>query len=111
MRRRFGIKEKVNVLTMLYSGMSKKSLANLLGIETREITIWDLRYKQYGIRGLEPHCHHVVSPEQKRLMVEEYLSGHSSTREICVKYDVSLTSLKTYLRQYRKGEFRRSSPD
>lgn len=102
--KRFNTQDKLNVLTLLRTGMSKKSIARLLQIDKREITIWDLRYQQYGLSGLEPARKRVISQEFKRQAVEEYLAGGVSMRQLCTKYNVCLSSLKNWLRQYRKEE-------
>ena len=98
--KRFHARDKMEVLNLIRSGISKKSIARLLQIDKREITIWDLRYQQHGIRGLEPLRKRTISPAVKRQIVEEYLEGGISKREICAKHGISLSSLKNWLHQY-----------
>ena len=104
MARRFTQQDKVNVLTMLYSGMSKKALARLIGIDKREITIWQLRYRRNGVEGLAPLRRAVMTREQKDDIVRQYLQGTASMREVAAEHDICLSSLKNWLRQYRNEE-------
>ena len=102
--KRFHPQDKLNVLNLIRSGMSKKYVARLLQVDKREITIWDLRYQQYGIRGLDPLRKRTISPDVKRQIVEEYLGGGISQREICAKHGICISSLKNWMRQYRNEE-------
>ena len=100
--RRFSAKDKKSILNLLYGGMSKVYAAHLFKVDKREITIWDLRYRQYGMRGLEPLRKRTISPVVKRQIVEEYLGGGISQREICAKHGICISSLKNWMRQYRE---------
>ncbi|MBQ8050713.1 MAG: helix-turn-helix domain-containing protein [Bacteroidaceae bacterium] len=99
--RRFTPQDKLHVLTLLKNGASKKSIARLLQIDRRDITVWDLRYQRYGAEGLEPTFKRTISPDLKRQMIDEYQAGGISTRELCAKYNVCLSSFKNWRRQYQ----------
>ena len=98
---KFSIQDKKDILTMLHSGVSKKAVARLVGIEKKELTIWELRYQQYGMQGLAPLQRRTLSADYKKQLVNEYLNGDLSMREMCAKHGVCLSSLKNWLRQYR----------
>lgn len=97
---KFTIQDKKDVLTMLHSGVSKKCIARLLGIDKKEITIWDMRYQRYGMQGLKPLGRRLFPEDYKKQVVNEYLLGNDSLREACAKYGICLSSLKNWVRQY-----------
>lgn len=111
MRRGITKQDKVNVLTMLYSGMSKNSLSRLTGIDKREITIWQLRFKRGGVDGLEQLRRKVLTKEQKYEIVRQYLAGNCTMREVVAEHNICLSSLKNWMRQYREemGEIKEVS--
>ena len=98
--RRFTAKDKKSILNLLYGGMSKKSLANILGIEKKEITVWDLRFRQNGMDGLEPLRRRSYTEAFKQQVVSEYHNEGISTRQLCVRHNISLSTLKNWLRRY-----------
>ena len=97
---RFSIQDKKDVLTILHSGVSKNLIARLLGIDKKEITIWDLRFQHYGQKGLAPLGRRRFPEEYKKQVVGEYLLGNISMRELCARQGVSLSTLKNWLHQY-----------
>ena len=98
--RRFTSQDKEHILTMLHSGVSKKTIARLLQIDRRDITIWDLRYQRYGVEGLEPRFKHTIPAATKRQIVEEYLNGGISMRQLCTEHNICLSTLKNWRKKY-----------
>ena len=102
--RRFTSQDKLHVLTLLKSGASKKSIARLLQIDRRDITVWDLRYQRYGAEGLEPTFKRTIPAATKRQIVEQYLKGGISARQLCADNNICLSTLKNWRRQYLEAQ-------
>ncbi|MBQ8050813.1 MAG: helix-turn-helix domain-containing protein [Bacteroidaceae bacterium] len=99
--RKFTVKDKKKVLDLLHDGMTKNALARLLGIERKRITIWELRYKEKGIEGLEPPARRRYTQAFQRQLVREHLRNKTSMCELCAKYNISLSSVKNWVHKHR----------
>jgi len=61
-----------------------------LGITESTLRRWVISYKSYGSEGLIPKSkNRTYSPELKIKVVEEYLSGSSSMKGLCLKHAIS----------------------
>ena len=101
MRQSFTFNDKVNILTLLYSGMSKNRLSRIMQIDRRDITMWELRFQNFGIQGLKRLRRCTIPMEYKQEVVDACVSGEGSLRQIAADYNVSYSSLKNWLRQSR----------
>ncbi|MCD8041843.1 MAG: transposase [Bacteroides sp.] len=62
------------------------------------------RYQKYGMEGLENYKKTVVSFELKEQIIQEYAADCLPLWQLCVKYDVSHSSVCRWIRQYKSGE-------
>jgi len=102
MKRSFSLEQKVNVLTLLFSGASRKSVAESLRIDRREITIWELRYRRFGLDGLRRLRRCNFPEELKQEVVQVCLSGQDSFRQLAVDYNVSYSTIKNWVREAQR---------
>lgn len=101
MKRSISFEQKVNILTLLFSGASRKGIADSLRIDRREITLWELRYRNFGLDGLQ-RLHRCNFPEDfKQEVVQACLSGKDTFRQLAVDYNVSYSTLKNWVREAR----------
>ena len=92
--------DKVNVLTLWFSGESYTNIIHTYRIDKKELSLWRKRFLTYGILGLQP-LHKCTFPEEyKRDVVKACLRGDKSKREVAVEYNVSFSSLKNWCKQY-----------
>ena len=104
MRRKFTFDEKINVLTLLFSGASKASLARMMKIDRRDISMWELRFHNYGIHGLK-RLHRVNFPEEfKQEVLASYQQGGISMRQLAADYNICYYTLRNWLREERTNE-------
>lgn len=101
MKRCFTFEQKVNVLTLLFSGARRKSIAESLRIDRREITLWELRFRHFGLDGLQRLRRCNFPEEFKQEVVQACLSGKDTFRQLAVDYNVSYSTLKNWVREAR----------
>lgn len=102
MKRSFSLEQKVNVLTLLFSGATRKSVAESLRIDRREITLWELRYRRFGLDGLRRLRRCNFPEELKQEVVQACLSGQDSFRQLAVDYNVSYSTIKNWVREAQR---------
>ena len=102
MKRSFSLEQKVNVLTLLFSGATRKSVAESLRIDRREITLWELRYRRFGLDGLWRLRRCNFPEELKQEVVQACLSGQDSFRQLAVDYNVSYSTIKNWVREAQR---------
>ena len=63
---------------------------------------WIILYNARGSEGLVPQSkNRKYSPEMKEKVVQEYISGKSSLRELCKKYSISCHGMvMTWIKRY-----------
>ena len=99
-KRRFTMYDKVNVLTLWFSGESYTNIIHTYRIDKKELSLWRKRFLTYGILGLQPLRKCTFPEEYKREVVKACLRGDKSKREVAVEYNVSFSSLKNWCKQY-----------
>ena len=102
MKRSFSLEQKVNVLTLLFSGATRKSVAESLRIDRREITLWELRYRRFGLDGLRRLRRCNFPEELKQEVVQACLSGQDSFRQLAVDYNVSYSTIKNWVHEAQR---------
>ncbi len=63
------------------------------------------RYNKYGMDGLEKYKKTVVTFELKEQIIHEYEADLLPLWQLCVKYDVSYSSVCRWIRQYKSGGY------
>lgn len=96
--------ERVKAVTDYLNGIrSISEITNDLSIKSaRSVRDWVGIYKVQGEVGLLPCKKNTAyTKEFKTMMVEKYIAGESSLRELCVKYGIkSHTTLKSWILLY-----------
>jgi len=110
---RFTVEEKVRLVEAYLTGeKSQGAIGREYKIERRTLKGWVQQYKLYGTVGLRGTAiNRKYSPALKRQVVEEYLWGPASLRELCAKYDISGKSLlRSWIKCYNgHRDFRQSN--
>lgn len=111
-RTKYTLEERVNAVhQVIDEGYSKKSVAKEYGVDRSTITNWIRKFKVDGMDGLK------VTSTKKRYhstlklnAVQDYLSGEYSLNDVCLKYNISDSSvLRVWIKKYTKGETNKSS--
>ena len=103
-KRNFNTEFKMGVLTLLKAGVSKKAVCRMMGIDRREVVMWERRYHHHGADGLERLRRRLFTDDFKRQLAQDFLSGKSTMRQLALEHDVSLSSVKNWVRQYRQSQ-------
>ena len=76
-----------------------------LGVSTITIWKWIQKYKTFGPLGLiRSEKNTIYKSDIKSKAVEDYLSGSGSTYDICMRYNISSTSvLDKWIKKYNNG--------
>ncbi len=103
MYRRHTFEERLNIISRIITGESVRSLCRELRLDRHEVIQWHLRYKKHGEDGLRGirHSHHTAS--EKNAIVREFVENGVPLHEICLRYDLSRSTVKAWLRRYRGG--------
>ncbi len=103
-RKRHSVDEKVNILALLYSGDSRRGLSLRYKIDKKDIRLWDIRFKTFGLSGLEPLKRCAIPEWYKQEVLEEYEKGGISMRQLAVEKNICLSTLQNWLRKRRRGQ-------
>lgn len=84
---------------------SYKSLGDELSVSYTSVQLWVRNYEAMGSSAFERSKNKKYSEEFKQIVVEEYLSGQGSYREICKKYQIKSTrQLRDWIKKYNSHE-------
>lgn len=104
---RLPVEDKVRIVEEYLSGARGPSeFMQKYGIRGQTLHEWVRLYKMRGVTGLVPSPKfRRYSPATKLQAVLEYLSGGSSQRKICLKYDISdRKMLRNWVKRYNSHE-------
>ena len=104
MYRHHNFEERLNVISRLTQGESLQGICRELGLGHHEVHQWYLRYQQYGESGLRGTGSYHYSTKEKQEIVSEYEVKGLPLQEICLRYNLSLSAVKCWIRKMRKGE-------
>ena len=99
------------VRSYLKGKASMLSLCNKLQVHKSSFQKWVIRYKSEGKAGLKHSCKNTsYTAEAKINIVREYLDGHGSLNDLCIKYHISSnTVLSNWIKKYNGHENIKSS--
>ncbi|MBP1530639.1 MAG: hypothetical protein ILA39_00740 [Bacteroidaceae bacterium] len=103
-RKRHSVDEKVNILALLYSGDSRRGLSLRYKIDKKDIRLWDIRFKTFGLSGLEPLKRCSIPGWYRQEVLEEYEKGGISMRQLAVEKNICLSTLQNWLRRRRREQ-------
>ncbi len=72
------------------------------GIDHSEIVAYALRFQRDGLAGLEDRPSRWWTAAEKKAAVMDYINDSLTLAEVAVKHDVSIGTLKAWLRTYRR---------
>ena len=103
MYRHHNFEERLKIVSRILSGESIKSLSREFGIHKDMIRQWYLRYQKYGEEGLRGTRSYHYSVLEKTKIVEEFTVKRLSLQEICLRYDLNLSTVKAWVKKSRNG--------
>lgn len=101
--RTISAEERIRVVRRCLSGeLGILEASRETGANHETIRAWIARYEADGVEAFLPHeKNRVYPPEEKRLAVQDYLSGGGSLLDVCKKHKIrSKTQLQNWLRVY-----------
>ena len=105
MSRHHTLAEKQEILRLHEDGASMVELITRFHVSDYYLYILFGRYKKYGIDGLENYKKTVISLELKLQIIKEYEEDCLPLWQLCVKYDVSHSSICRWIQQYKSGGY------
>ncbi|RHJ83894.1 helix-turn-helix domain-containing protein [Parabacteroides sp. AM08-6] len=99
------LEEKQEILRLHEAGVSMVELMTRFHVSDHYLYILFGRYKKYGFSGLENYKKAVVSFELKEQIIQEYEVDCLPLWQLCVKYDVSHSSVCRWIQQYKSGGY------
>lgn len=103
MYRHHNFEERLKVVSRLQSGEPLRSLCKELKMDKKNVRLWYLRYKKYGEEGLRGIRYSHYTSDEKLAIVKEFLEKGVTLQELCLRYDSSSSTIKTWARLYRQG--------
>ena len=103
MYRRHNFEERLLIVSRLVSGESLKSLCREFQIHKDMIRQWYLRYKKYGEDGLRGTQSYHYTATEKHAIVKDFVEKGITLHEICLRYDLSRSTIRKWVRLYRQG--------
>lgn len=103
MYRHHNFEERLKIVSRLQSGEPLRSLCKELKMDKKNVRLWYLRYKKYGEEGLRGIRYSHYTSDEKLAIVKEVLEKGVTLQELCLLYDLSSSTIKTWVRLYRQG--------
>ena len=103
MYRHHTFEERLNIVSRIICGESIESLCRDLKLDHHGVLIWYLRYKKYGEAGLRGTHSYNYTTEEKLAIVKEFVEKGVFLQEICLRYDLSRSTIRKWVRLYRQG--------
>ena len=103
MYRHHNFEERLKIVSRLQSGEPLRSLCKELKMDKKNVRLWYLRYKKYGEEGLRGIRYSHYTSDEKLAIVKEFLEKGVTLQELCLRYDLSSSTIKTWVRLYRQG--------
>ncbi len=104
MYRHHNFEERLKVISRIMRGEPVRFICRELGLNHHEVRQWYLRYQKYGEEGLRGTGSYHYSSQQKREIVSLYTEKELPLQEICLRYDLSLSAVRCWIRKIRNGE-------
>ncbi|MBU3093423.1 transposase [Clostridium sp. CF011] len=104
--------QKIKAVTSYLNGKaSMLSLCNKLQVHKSSFQKWVIRYKSEGEAGLKHSSKNTSYTAKAKInIVKEYLDGHGSLNDLCIKYHISSnTVLCNWIKKYNGHENIKSS--
>ncbi len=103
MYRRHNFEERLKIVSRLISGEPCESVCRELNIDRKMVRQWYLRYIKYGEEGLRGTQSYHYTAEEKLAIVMEFEKKGVILQEICLRHDLSLSAVKSWIRRFRNG--------
>ena len=103
MYRHHNFEERLSIVSRLLKGEPLKSLCKELKIDKTMVHLWYLRYRKYGEEGLHAIRYSHYTAEEKLTIVKEFVEKGVPLQELCLRYDLSRSAIKSWVRMYRQG--------
>lgn len=103
MYRHHNFEERLNIVSRIQSGEPIKALSRKFGVHKDMIRQWYLRYKKYGEDGLRGTRSFHYSTEEKIKIVEEMTVKGLSLHEVCLRYDLNMSTIKMWIVKVKRG--------
>ena len=72
-------------------------------MDKKNVRLWYLRYKKYGEEGLRGIRYSHYTSDEKLAIIKEFLEKGVTLQELCLRNDLSSSTIKTWVRLYRQG--------
>ena len=93
MYKHHSLEEKKEIIRLHEAGACMVELMNRFHVRDHYLYILFGRYEKYGIDGLERYKRKRITAKLKKSVIEEYEKDILPLWQICVKYDISYTSV------------------
>ena len=103
MYRHHNFEERLNIVSRLQSGEPLEPLCKELKLDKKMVRLWYLRYKKYGEEGLRGIRYSHYTSDEKLAIIKEFLEKGVTLQELCLRNDLSSSTIKTWVRLYRQG--------
>lgn len=101
---KYSFSEKFNVISEIIAGKGLNAVCRERRLDRHLVRWWLTRYKAYGENGLRNSSQgYDFSPSEKEAIILEHIKDGVTLPELCLRYDVSRSSIQSWLRKVRSG--------
>ena len=104
MYRHHTFEERLNVISRIINGEPLKKICREYGLNPDNVRQWYLRYQKYGEEGLHGTGSYHYTSQEKQKLVSEYTEKGLPLQEICLRYNLSLSAVRSWIRKTRRRE-------
>ena len=103
MYRRHNYEERLNIVSRILCGETIDSICREFQLDRKMVRQWLLRYQKYGGDGLRGTRSYHYSTAEKLKIVEEFTVKGISLQKLCLRYDLSRSTIQRWARIARQG--------
>ena len=103
MYRRHNYEERLNIVSRILCGETIASICREFQLDRKMVKQWLLRYQKYGEDGLRGTRSYHYSTAEKLKIVEEFTVKGVSLQKLCLRYDLSRSTIQRWVRITRQG--------
>ena len=103
MYRHHNFEERLYLVNRLIKGESLTRICKENDLDKHLVNQWLLRYKKYGEDGLRGTRSFHYTPLEKLKIAEEFIKEGVTLQELCLRYDLSRSAIKSWVRKVRRG--------
>ena len=98
---KLSFEQRLTAAKRYLNGEASTLIARELGMDHHDVVVYAMRYEKHGVKGLEDRQRRPWTVKEKMSAVNDYLKESLTLKEIAIKHEISLGTLKGWIRSYK----------